>query len=106
MKPAWEALYDAGADLILNGHSHSYERFAPMNPGGHADPDHGIREFVVGTGGANLRPFPSTPVKNSQVRNDQTFGVLEITFHPRSYEWRFIPVAGQTFTDSGSSACS
>jgi hypothetical protein len=100
----WQALYDYGADVILNGHDHTYERFAPQNPSAQADPNLGIREFVVGTGGAGLYPFP-TIQPNSQVRNNITFGVLKLTLHATSYDWEFIPIAGQTFTDSGSSNC-
>jgi hypothetical protein len=97
-------LYRAGADVLLNGHQHNYERFAPQTPAGVADPAHGIREFVVGTGGEDLRPF-GTPIANSEVRRDDTFGVLEMTLLPTSYNWQFIPEAGDTFTDSGSTAC-
>lgn len=100
----WQVLYQAGVDLVLNGHDHDYERFAPQSPAGVADPVHGIREFVVGTGGKNLRPITTT-IANSEVHNDSTWGVLQLTLHPASYDWRFLPVAGQTFTDSGSGAC-
>ena len=104
VQPFWHALYDYGADVVLNGHDHSYERFALQNPGGQADPTQGIREFVVGTGGAGLYPFPSIQ-PNSEVRNNIAHGVLKLTLHPTSYDWEFIPIAGQTFTDSGSSNC-
>jgi len=97
-------LYDAGAELLLTGHQHNYERFAPQTPQGVLDPARGIREFVVGTGGEDLRPF-GTPAPNSEVRNDETFGVLELTLRPASYSWQFIPEAGGTFTDSGSADC-
>ena len=97
-------LYDAGAEVLLNGDEHQYERFAPQTPQGVADPARGIREFVVGTGGEDLRPF-GTPVPNSEVRRDDTFGVLELTLLPGSYTWQFIPEAGGTFTDGGSSPC-
>ena len=99
-----QALYAGGVDLLLNGHQHNYERFAPQTPQGAADPALGIREFAVGTGGEDLRPF-GTPVANSEVRRDDTFGVLELTLLPTSYSWQFIPEAGDTFTDSGSAAC-
>src|SRR5688500_7706309 len=99
----WQALYDYGADVVLNGHDHTYERFAPQNPNGQADPK-GIREFIVGTGGAGLYPFPDIQ-PNSQVRNNTTYGVLKLTLHSSSYDWQFIPVAGQTFTDSGTANC-
>jgi hypothetical protein len=97
-------LYAGGVDLLLNGHQHNYERFAPQTPQGVADPQRGVREFVVGTGGEDLRPF-GRPIANSEVRNDQTFGVLELTLLPASYSWQFIPEAGDSFTDSGSARC-
>jgi hypothetical protein len=100
----WQLLYDAGADVVLNGHDHTYERFAPQDPTGIADPGRGMREFVVGTGGAGLYAF-GTPEPNSEVREDNTHGVLKLTLYPTSYDWEFIPIAGQTFTDSGSAAC-
>ncbi len=102
--PIWQILYNAGADLVLNGHDHDYERFAPQNPNGVADPSHGIREFVVGTGGKGLRSL-NNPIANSEVQNDNTFGVLKLTLHSTGYDWKFIPVAGKTFTDSGSAVC-
>jgi len=103
-QPFWQALYDYGADVVVNGHDHTYERFAPQNPNGQADSSRGIREFVVGTGGAGLYPFP-TIQPNSQVRNNTTYGVLKLTLHATSYDWEFVPIAGQTFTDSGSATC-
>ena len=102
--PFWQILYNAGVDLVLNGHDHDYERFAPQDPSGAADPVNGIREFVVGTGGKGLRPIIST-IANSEVHNDNTLGVLKLTLHPSGYDWQFIPVAGKTFTDSGSGMC-
>jgi hypothetical protein len=104
MRPSWDALYEAGAEVVLNGHDHDYERFAPQTPAGEADPKRGIREFVVGTGGRSLYAF-LPPKPNSQVRNVDTYGVLKLTLHPDSYEWKFVPVAGKTFTDSGSDSC-
>ncbi|HXL44203.1 MAG TPA: hypothetical protein VN960_09115 [Gaiellaceae bacterium] len=100
----WQDLYDAGADVILNGHAHVYERFAPQTPSGALDTANGIREFVVGTGGAALHAF-STIAPNSQARNNTTFGVLNFTLHPTGYDWAFTPEAGGTFTDSGSGSC-
>jgi hypothetical protein len=104
LQSIWQTLYNAGADLVLNGHDHDYERFAPQDPNGAADPLHGIREFVVGTGGKGLRPITS-PIANSEVQNANTLGVLKLTLQPTGYAWQFIPVAGQTFTDSGSGVC-
>jgi hypothetical protein len=102
--PFWDALYGAGADLVLSGHSHVYERFAPQTPGGRADPGHGIREIVVGTGGESHYGFARTK-PNSQVRQSGTFGVLKLTLHPGGYDWRFVPQAGRTFRDSGHTPC-
>ena len=102
--PLWQALYDAGADVVLAGHDHLYERFAPQDPAGRADPARGIRQFTVGTGGASHYGV-SQIAPNSEVRNGDTFGVLKLTLHPTGYEWEFVPVAGRTFTDSGSAAC-
>ena len=100
----WNDLYAAGADVVVNGHDHDYERFAPQTPSGAADPATGIREFVVGTGGASLRSF-STIRANSQVRNSSTHGVIKFTLGATGYTWQFIPIAGQTFKDSGSGTC-
>jgi hypothetical protein len=104
IQPLWQALYDANADVVLNGHDHDYERFALQKPDGTYDPARGIREFVVGTGGKNHRPFGATKL-NSEVRDTTAFGVLKLTLKPGSYDWQFIPEAGKTFTDSGSSNC-
>jgi hypothetical protein len=104
MKPTWDALYAADADVVVSGHDHNYERFAPQDPSGAADQARGIREFVVGNGGRELRPF-GTIKANSEVRNSTTYGVLKLTLHPTSYDWQFVPVAGQSFTDSGSDQC-
>jgi calcineurin-like phosphoesterase family protein len=98
VKGFWTALYAAGADVVLNGHDHDYERFAKQRPSGEASSD-GIREFVVGTGGTERRPF-ATIKANSQVRNATTFGVLKLTLHSTSYDFEFVPQAGKTFTDS------
>jgi calcineurin-like phosphoesterase family protein len=104
MRPIWEALYAAGAEVVLNGHDHDYERFGPQTPAGEADPSQGIREFVVGTGGKSLYAF-LPPKPNSQVRSVDAYGVIKLTLHPDSYEWKFVPVAGKTFTDSGTDQC-
>jgi acid phosphatase type 7 len=102
--PLWQVLYDAGSDVVLSGHEHNYERFAPQNPGGEADPERGIREFVVGTGGKSHYKIES-PLTNSEVHNDDTYGVLELTLHPEGYDWRFVPAQGEAFTDSGHGRC-
>jgi hypothetical protein len=104
LKQLWEDLYDARADLVLAGHEHSYERFAPQDPDGKLDPEHGVREIVVGTGGRShdLLGF-ATP--NSEAREWDTFGVLKLTLALGKYTWEFVPVAGKSFRDSGSGAC-
>lgn len=99
----WDALYEAGADVVLTGHEHEYERFAAQRPDGTADALHGIREFVVGTGGKDQRPFV-TPVDNSEVRLTGTYGVLELTLHAASYDWALVATDGTT-ADSGSGTC-
>jgi len=100
----WKVLYAHDATLVLNGHDHDYERFAPQDPSGHADPAHGIREFVVGTGGASLGGFAGV-APNSQVRNNGTYGVIELTLGDGGYDWRFVATPGSHFTDSGSDTC-
>lgn len=100
----WDALYEHGAELILAGHDHNYERFAPMAPDGSVDESHGIRSFVVGTGGTYLRSFDRPPLETTEVRDDSTRGVLELTLRVDGYEWRFLPVSGGSFTDEGSGA--
>jgi hypothetical protein len=105
MKPLWDALYHAGADIVINGHDHDYERFAPQDPEGRADPDHGIREFVVGSGGKNSHRWFAAPKPNSEARNADTFGVLKLTLHPKSYDWEFVSEAGKSFADSGAEHC-
>lgn len=104
VKAFWQDLYEARAAVVINGHDHDYERFAPQNPEGKADAVRGIREFVAGTGGKNHRPF-ATPLPTSEIRNADTFGVLKLTLHPNGYDWQFLPEAGKSFHDSGSGIC-
>jgi hypothetical protein len=104
LRPFWRDLYAAHADLILAGHEHSYERFAPQDPEGQADPEHGIRQITVGTGGRS-HTFLGFAQPNSEVRNMDTFGVLKLTLAPGNYRWEFIPEAGKTFRDSGDGTC-
>jgi len=104
LRDIWRDLYAAHAAIFLAGHEHSYERFAPQDPDGHADPVNGIREFVVGTGGRSHDPL-GFAIANSEVRNTNTFGVLKLTLIPGSYSWEFVPVEGETFTDSGTGFC-
>ena len=86
------------------GHDHNYQRFAPQTPTGAADPARGIRQFVAGMGGAGLYRF-SAPIANTEAYNTDTHGVLKLTLGPGTYSWEFVPVAGKTYTDSGSGAC-
>ena len=107
LRPLWEVLYEAHADVVLAGHEHSYERFAPQNPNGHLDPANGIREIVVGTGGRGLWPLGgATP--NSEYRNWNALGVLKLTLSRGKYKWEFVPVlpAPEGFLpDSGEGTC-
>lgn len=100
----WQALYDGGAEIVLAGHAHVYERFAPQTATGVLDLARGIRQFTVGTGGKSLSSFGST-LPNSEVRSNESFGVLRLTLGSGTYSWSFLPVAGETFTDSGTANC-
>jgi hypothetical protein len=106
MKDLWQALHEHRTDVMLTADDHDYERFAAQDPNGRLDLVNGITEFVVGTGGRSHYTFPvGLPASNSQVRNDDTFGVMKLALHPGGYDWNFVPVAGKTFTDSGSRSC-
>jgi 3',5'-cyclic AMP phosphodiesterase CpdA len=100
----FQALYEAGADVVINGHAHVYERFAPQDAQGRADPARGIRVFIVGTGGGIPLGFSDIQA-NSEVRQKDVFGVLKLTLRPGDYAWEFIPIEGQTFRDSGEGKC-
>ena len=103
MSRFFQLLYDNGAEIVINGHDHMYERYTPIDPAGTADPTRGIREFVVGTGGASLYAYKtSSPLV--VVRNNTSHGVLKLTLSSGSYAWQFIPSTG-TFTDSGTATC-
>ena len=103
LQTLWQILYEAGAELVINGHEHNYERFAEMDETG-VEISQGLREIVVGTGGAGLYDF-GTPLTASQVRDNTAFGVLKLTLRATGYDWEFVPAANSTFTDSGSSNC-
>lgn len=105
MLPIWRVLYAAGVEVVLNGHDHVYERFARQDPDGNADPARGIREFIVGTGGAAYNSFPGAFLPNSEVQGTGVFGVLKLTLYDNSYEWTFVPEAGKAFADSGREDC-
>ncbi|MGH3921379.1 MAG: hypothetical protein ACRDTT_00600, partial [Pseudonocardiaceae bacterium] len=100
----WNVLYSARADVVLNAHAHSYERFAPQNPFGAPDPPRGIRQFVVGTGGTPPQAV-NPPVPNSEILHTGDAGVLELTLRPNGYDWRFVAAGNGRFSDSGSAAC-
>ena len=102
--PLWQALYDGGAEIILAGHDHNYERFAPLRADGTADAAFGVREFVVGTGGASLDGVGNPPAPGSEVRGTG-WGVMKLTLQPGGYTWEFVHVAGGTLTDQGSGSC-
>jgi Calcineurin-like phosphoesterase len=102
--PFWDALYQAGADVVLNGHDHNYERFAPQNPGGQADPTQGIREFVVGTGGAEFRSIEGIK-PNSESQIADTIGIIKMTLHPDGYDWQFLTAPVGAVEDTGSARC-
>ena len=100
----WPTLFHAGVDVVVNGHDHIYERFGPMNDAGDRDNENGMREFVVGTGGDSHYDIENVAA-HSEVRNDETYGVLSLTLHPGSYSWRFVPVRERHFSDSGTGTC-
>ena len=103
-QPLWQALYDYNADVVVVGHDHNYQRFAPQTPSGAPDPVRGMREFVAGTGGRSHYSF-STPIANTEAYNTDTWGVLKLTLDAASYSWEFIPITGGTYRDSGTGAC-
>jgi hypothetical protein len=106
VKPLWSILYEAGADVVVNAHEHNYERFAPQTPDGAMDKEHGIREFVVGTGGESHYRESDSRLPNSSAANDDTFGVIKLTVHPTGYDWEFLREERHgKFTDSGSGEC-
>ena len=104
MRTIFETLYEAGADVVLTGHDHNYQRFAPQDPEGVGDQLRGIRQFVVGTGGRRHYNIEE-PIVNSEVYNDSAYGVLKLTLREGGYDWEFIPVEGESFKDSGSGRC-
>jgi len=104
LKDLWDILYDAGVDVALSGHDHDYERLAPMGKEGELDADRGIRQFVAGTGGAMLGPFPY-PHPQSEVKDSSAFGVLKLTLREREYEWAFMAAPDGTVLDHGKAAC-
>jgi hypothetical protein len=104
VKQLFTALYNGGADVLLVGHQHIYERFRPQSPSG-AAATNGVRQFIVGTGGRSQTTPASPPPAGSEKQNSGTFGVLKLTLHPTSYDFQFVSEAGKTFTDTGTQAC-
>jgi hypothetical protein len=103
VRDLWQALYDGNTDLVLNGHAHSYERFAPQTPGGAVDTARGITEIVVGTGGKSHSAW-TTIQPNSAAHDNVSFGFLQLTLDAGSFSWRYVPTSG-TFIDSGRAPC-
>lgn len=104
MRPFFDALHAAGVEIVLSGHEHIYERFAPQKADGTADPARGVRQFVVGTGGHDLNPM-GTVLPNSEFRQNTTWGVLRLTLGQGNYGWQFVPVGGGAALDAGTGAC-
>jgi len=100
----WRLLYEAGTEIVLSAHDHIYERFAPQDPKGKADPERGIRQFIVGTGGGGVYRL-GRPARNSEIRDNSTYGVLKLTLGPGRYQWEFISPGVGRFSDSGSGIC-
>jgi hypothetical protein len=100
----WQALYDGNADVVLSGHEHAYERFAPLNPQGQIDPARGMRMLLTGTGGKNLQS-PGGVRLGSETRQGESFGVVKLTLHPTSYDWQFVPDEPGGYTDAGTTSC-
>jgi len=101
----WETLYDAGVDVILNGHEHNYQRYPPMTPSGAQDAMHGIQQFTIGTGGGDTHPVGSPFIDGTVRSGEGAAGVMVFTLRPDAYEWQFVPIAGRTFTETGERAC-
>lgn len=101
----WQILYEAGAELVLNGHIHIYERFAPLTPDGKRDDPRGMIQFTVGTGGASLNKPPKRIDPRSEALFMESWGVLKLTLFADRYTWEFLPTGGVTFRDSGEAKC-
>ncbi len=103
MQDIWRTIHEFNVDIVLNGHDHFYERFAPQDVNGRADVNRGIRQFIIGTGGRAMTPMRA-PHANSEIIGGD-MGVLSLTLLPNSYRWEFVPVAGATFRDAGTGSC-
>jgi hypothetical protein len=100
----FRSLHSAGAEIVLSGHEHIYERFAPQKADGTADAVRGVRQFVIGTGGHELNPL-GAPLPNSEFRINSSWGVLRLTLGPGNYSWQFLPVGGGAPIDAGTGTC-
>lgn len=105
MAPVFKLLYRHGAEIVLSGHDHNYERFAPTDPYGAADPAHGLRQWVVGTGGAPIRPIDTPVLPITESRDSTAHGVLRLDLYADGYDWQFLTTSGNPFTDTGSATC-
>jgi hypothetical protein len=105
MKKVLQLLYDQGVTVVLAGHDHNYERFAPQDPKGRPDDERGFVQFIVGTGGSDLREAPKRLEDNSQSFSAENLGVLKLELFERHYNWEFLPASGPEFHDSGSARC-
>ncbi|MEA2677897.1 MAG: acid phosphatase type 7 [Chloroflexota bacterium] len=105
MAPVFDLLYDHGAEIVLSGHDHNYERFAPTAPNGNPDPTNGLRQWVVGTGGAPIRPFEADALPITESRDSTAHGVLRLDLYAGGYDWQFMTTSNNPFTDTGSAAC-
>jgi acid phosphatase type 7 len=104
-EPFWQALYEAGAELVLVAHDHNYQRYVPIGLNGAADSARGMRQFVVGNGGRNLQPVSPRTDSLRVAENDHTFGVLKLTLRSDRYDWTFVPQAGRSYADRGTAPC-
>lgn len=101
----WLTLYEAGVDVVLNGHEHNYQRYPPQTPAGEPDSEYGIQQFIVGTGGGDIEPVTNPYVDGSILTGQGAAGVIVLTLRPDAYEWTFAPIEGKTFTDTGQHSC-
>jgi hypothetical protein len=105
MEPVFKLLYDHGAEFVVSGHDHNYERIAPTDPSGNPDPTNGLRQWVVGTGGAPIRPFQVPALPMTESRDSTAHGVLRLDLYAGGYDWQFLTTSNNPFTDTGSASC-
>ena len=105
MGPVFRLLYDHGAEIVLSGHDHNYERFVPTDADGNMAPTSGITQWVVGTGGAGIRPFSEPPLPATATRDATAHGVLRLDLYAGGYDWQFLTTSNNPYKDSGSATC-